>query len=72
MMSNFVAECRQKKISLQLSSNMQSIALLSNPSACRYNMEAKDVKFKAFHNVLNNVSRKLPSKGIGTVKKQAK
>ena len=55
---------------MQLFSNLQSLALLRNPTACRY-MESKDVRFKAFHIVLENISKKLLS-GVGAVKKQAK
>ena len=56
---------------MQLSSNLQSLALLRNPTVCRY-MESKDIRFKAFHNVLDNISKKILSEGVGAVKKQAK
>ena len=78
MMCKFVVECRQKNSSpyslktiVQLSSNLQSLALIRNPTACQY-MESKDVRFKAFHNVLDNISKKLLSEGVGAFKKQAK
>ena len=52
MMCKFVVECRQKngipyspKTIVQLSSNLQSLALLRNPTVCQY-MESKDVRFK--------------------------
>ena len=63
MMCKFFVECRQKNSSpyslktiVQLSSNLQSLALIRNPTACQY-MESKDVRFKAFHNVLDNISK---------------
>ena len=78
ILCKFVAECRQKngkpycpKTLLQLLNNIQSHVLRRNPNPCRF-MDSKDPKYKSFHNVLNNVSKKLLSEGVGAVKKQAK
>ena len=51
--------------------NLQSLALTKNASACHF-MSHADPIFKELHNVLNNISKKLLSDGIGAEKKQAR
>ena len=78
LLSKFAAEARQfngkpytPKTLLQLMTNLQSQAFAKNPRACNF-MDYKDVVFKPLHNVLNNMSKKLLSQGVGAEKKQAR
>ena len=77
-MCKFVAKARQRngepyspKTLLQLSSNLQSWAFLKNPNAHHF-MNVRDPVFRPFHNVMDNMSKKLLSTDVGAVKKQAK
>ena len=77
MLSKFIAEARQSsgeaytpKTLLQLT-NLETFEHTVHPRACHF-MNHKDVRFQPLHNVLNNLSKRLLSKGNGAEKKQAR
>lgn len=79
MLSKFVAEARQKSASklytpkslLQLMINLQSVVYENNPQVCLF-MDEKNVILAPLHNVLDNLSKKLLSEGIGAEIKQTR
>ena len=78
MLCKFIAEARQTngepyspKTLLQLMTNLQGLTFVRNPHACHF-MDHKAIAFQPFHNVMNNLSKKLLSEGVGAQKRQAR
>ena len=51
--------------------NLQGLTFVKNPHACHF-MDHKAIAFQPFHNVMNNLSKKLLSESVGAQKRQAR